>query len=180
MPTIRDDGFDYDAAETMVVSQREQLRALADEVRTAIVARLREQARSTQQLAAEMGIPKGTVGHHLKVLEHAGLIRVVRTRQVRAVTEKFYGRTARLFLFAFEDAEGERALVATSVRQAASEIDRARQVGTFGHVKTRLRPADAKRFEQRVKRLMADVRAADMPAEAPWALIVTLYERGRE
>lgn len=190
MPTIRaaaaaalperDDGYDYDAADTMVVSDREQLRALADGVRTAIVARLREQARSTQQLAEEMGIPKGTVGHHLKVLERAGLIRVVRTRQVRAVTEKFYGRTARFFRFVIEDPQDERALVATSVRQAASEIDRAPQVGTFGHVKARLRPADAKRFEQRIKRLMTALRAADTPEGAPWALIASLYERGRD
>ena len=42
-------------------------------------------------------MPKGTVGHHLKVLETAGLVRVVRTRQVRALTEKYYGRVARLF-----------------------------------------------------------------------------------
>jgi len=33
------------------------------------------------------------------VLEKAGLVRVVRTRKVRALTERFYGRTARLFIF---------------------------------------------------------------------------------
>jgi len=192
MPTIReaeapavaapqgDGGYDYEAADMLVVSDREQLRALADEVRIAMVARLRERARSTQQLAEEMGIPKGTAGHHLKVLERAGLIRVVRTRQVRAVTEKFYGRTARFFRFEVEDPEDERALVATSVRQAATEVDRAPQVGTFGHVKARLRPAEAKRFERRLKRLMVDLRAADTPSGAPWALIAALYERARD
>lgn len=189
MPTIRsadpassipdrDDGYDYDAADSMIVSDREQLRALADGVRTAILARLREQARSTQQLSQEMGIPKGTVGHHLKVLERTGLIRVVRTRRVRAVTEKFYGRTARFFRFVVEDPHDERALVATSVRQAAAEIDAAPQVVTFGHIKTRLRPADAKRFEQRLKRPMADMRAADTPKGKPSALIAAVYERG--
>ena len=39
--------------------------------------------------------PKSTVAHHVEVLRRAGLLRVVRTRQVRAVTESFYGRTGR-------------------------------------------------------------------------------------
>ena len=60
---------------------------------------------STTELAEKLGLPKGTVGHHLKVLEKAGLVHVVRTRQVRAVTEKFYGRVARLFLFESTDAD---------------------------------------------------------------------------
>src|SRR5215471_13248448 len=124
-------GPDYEAPDTLVVSEPDQLRALADDVRTAIVALLRERARSTQQLSRDLGIPKGTVGHHLKVLERAGLIRVVRTRQVRAVTEKFYGRTARLFLFRTEDPAEERALGATMLRQAASEAERAPEVVTF-------------------------------------------------
>ena len=47
---------------------------------------LREQARSITELADELDVPTGTVGHHVKVLEDAGLVRVVRTRRVRAVT----------------------------------------------------------------------------------------------
>src|SRR5206468_3958555 len=59
-------GPDYEAPDVLVVSERAQLRAIADDVRTTIVALLRERARSTQQLAHELGMPKGTVGHHLK------------------------------------------------------------------------------------------------------------------
>ena len=66
-----------------MVSEPEQLRALADDVRNAIIAVLRERARSTQQLAGDLGIPKGTVGHHLKVLEKAGLISRGRKAQWR-------------------------------------------------------------------------------------------------
>lgn len=170
-------GHDYDAADTLVVTDREQMRALADEVRSAIVARLRDRARSTQQLSEDLAIPKGTVGHHLKVLERAGLVRVVRTRQVRAITEKFYGRTARLFLFHAENPEDERALAATMLRQAAAEIDRAPEGATFGHTKARLRPADATRLERRLKRLMVDMRGADTRQGTPWALAAALYER---
>lgn len=168
---------DYDAAETLVVSEPEQLRALADGVRTAVIALLRERAFSTQQLSEKLGIPKGTVGHHLKVLEQAGLIRVVRTRKVRAVTEKFYGRTAHLFLFHAEDPADARALGSTVLRQAASELDRARAGGCFGHPKARLSEKDVRRFDRRLERLMDDFLAADTPGGTPFALVGALYAR---
>jgi DNA-binding transcriptional ArsR family regulator len=66
------------------------LSALADEFRLELLATLRERPASTTMLATALQRPKGTVGYHLKVLERAGLVRVVRTRRVRAVTEKYY------------------------------------------------------------------------------------------
>jgi DNA-binding transcriptional ArsR family regulator len=182
MPTIRTpageaNGYDYEADETLVVSQPVQLRAVANDVRAEIIARLRDRARSTQQLSEELGIPKGTVGHHLNVLEKAGLIRVVRTRRVRAVTEKFYGRTARLFLFRTEDPADERALGATMLRQAAGEIERAPEGATFGQAKARLTHQDMVRLERRLKRLFDDFRAAESPDGTPCTLAAALYKQ---
>jgi hypothetical protein len=37
------------------------------------------------------------VAHHVGVLAGAGMLKVVRTRRVRAIDERFYGRTARIF-----------------------------------------------------------------------------------
>ncbi len=78
MPTI--DGRDYEAEDTLIVADAAQLRAMADPFRTQLIQLLRDRARSTQEISEELSMPKGTVGHHLKVLESAGLIRVVRTR----------------------------------------------------------------------------------------------------
>lgn len=178
MPTIGDEstGYDYEADETLVVSAPEQLRALADDVRSSVVSLLRSRARSTQQLARELGIPKGTIGHHLKVLERAGLVRVVRTRQVRAVTEKFYGRTAHLFLIAAEDEADERGVVASLFRQVAREIDASPHVAAFGQAMARLAPGDLTRLQRRLKRLMDDFAAADTPGGSPYRLPAALYE----
>ncbi|HET7571108.1 MAG TPA: winged helix-turn-helix domain-containing protein [Gaiellaceae bacterium] len=169
--------LDYEAPDTLIVDQPAQLKALSDELRSRVIALLRERAFSTQQLSLELGVPKGTIGHHLKVLEQAGLIRVVRTRKVRAVTEKFYGRTARLFLFQTEDPADARALGATTLRQAASEIERAPAGANFGHPKARLTPEDFDRFEQQLKTLMDDFLAADTPGGDPIALVGALYRR---
>ena len=173
MPTI--DGHDYEAEDTMVVSDSAQLRALADPFRTQLVQLLRDRAHSTQELSAQLAMPRGTVGHHLKVLESAGLIRVVRTRKVRAMTEKFYGRTARLFLYQTEDPADGRAISAVTLRQAANEVELAPVVTGFGLVRARLTQKDLDRFERRAKKLMDDFRAADKPGGIPSSLTAGIW-----
>ena len=148
---------DYEAEDVLVVREPEQLRALGDDLRSTIVVLLRDRALSTTELAEKLGLPKGTVGHHVKVLEKAGLIRVVRTRQVRAVTEKSYGRVARLFLLKGTDDGGE------------DEV-----------VRARLSDADARRLSRRLAKLIDDFRAAESPEGREYALAAALYERGRD
>ena len=173
MPTI--DGHDYEAEDTLLVADPAQLRAMSDPFRTQLVQLLRDRARSTQEISAELDIPKGTVGHHLKVLEKAGLIRVVRTRQVRAVTEKFYGRTARLFLYQTEDPADGRTISANTLRQAANEVALAPVATGFGLVRARLSKKDMDRFERRAKKLMDDFRAADAAGGTPSSLTMGIW-----
>ncbi len=173
MPTI--DGHDYEAEETLLVSDPAKLRAMADPFRVRLVQLLRDKAHSTQEISEQLGIPKGTVGHHLKVLESAGLIRVVRTRKVRALTEKFYGRTARLFLYQTEDPADGRAISAVTLRQAANEVDLAPLVAGFGLVRARLTQQEIDRFERRLKKLMDDFRGADKPGGAPSSLTAGIW-----
>jgi DNA-binding transcriptional ArsR family regulator len=167
---------DYDAPDVLVVSKPEQLRAIADDLRTKIVALLRERARSTQELAEALNLPKGTVGHHVKVLERAGLIKVVRTRRVRAVTEKYYGRVARLFVFRAEEAaDVVPTLGAATLRQAADEVEHAPAGANFGLVRARLTPADARRLERRLDRLIDDFRAREVPEGILFGLVAALW-----
>lgn len=88
----------YEMEETLAFQSPEQFRALFEETRLRIVELLLERAASITELAAVLEKPKGTVGHHVGVLEQAGLIRVVRTQKFRAIEAKYYGRTARTFL----------------------------------------------------------------------------------
>jgi DNA-binding transcriptional ArsR family regulator len=166
------DPTDYPADDTLVVDDPAQLKALADELRGRIVGLLRDRAMSTQQLSRELDLPKGTVGHHLKVLERAGLIRVVHTRKVRAVTEKFYGRVARLFLFQVEDPADARVIGAATLRVAATQLETSPGKTTSALVTSRLRPNDAARFERRLARLLEDFRTSDTPAGTPHRLLV--------
>src|SRR4051794_32401888 len=87
----------YVCADEMVLTDPAQFKAIVGSIRPRILGLLSERAATTQQIAATLGLSKGTTGHHLKVLEAAGLIHMVRRRQVRAVPEKYYGRGARLY-----------------------------------------------------------------------------------
>ena len=173
---------DYEAPDVLLVQETEQLRALGDDLRSRIVILLRENAHSITELADSLELPKGTVGHHVKVLEKAGLVRVVRTRQVRALTERYYGRTARLFILkSTDDAGGEdvRNVAAATLRTAAEEMlpldddDRT----TFAVLRIRLSDADARRFARRLDKLGHDFMAADDPKGRPYGLIATQYSR---
>ena len=143
---------DYEADDILVVAETEQLRALADDVRLRIVAILRERAATTTELAENVGLAKGTVAHHLKVLESAGLVKVVRTRRVRALTESFYGRVARLY-----------------VLKSADDKPQAR---------VRLSAADLAKFQRRVEELLRDFEASASARGEEYELVATLYPSG--
>ena len=125
-------------------------------------------------------MPKGTVGHHLKVLEKAGLVRVVRTRQVRALTEKFYGRVARLFELKGVDSEADLragAIFAMMLRHVAEEAAASGtdEKGRTGVGRARLTEKDAARFERRLTRLQNDFRDAADPDGELHVLSVALF-----
>jgi len=98
---------DYDLADRIALTSPAQVKALSHPLRTMILHLLHERAATVTELAAALERPKSTVAHHVKVLADAGLAQVVRTRRVRAIEERFYGRTARLFYVSVErGAEG--------------------------------------------------------------------------
>jgi DNA-binding transcriptional ArsR family regulator len=174
---------DYEADDLLIVREPEQLRALGDDLRTRIVVLLREHAHSVTELAEALDLAKGTVAHHVKVLEKAGLIRVVRTRRVRALTERYYGRTARLFIFkGTDEADGEdvRNVAAAALRAAVEEIlpgdfdDRT----TFAVLRKRLSDDDARRFNRRLEKLQRDiVETAEDPNGEAYGFALALYRR---
>ena len=88
---------DYELEDTIELTTAEQVRAISDPLRTTILGLLHERAATVTELATAVKRPKSTVAHHVKVLADAGVLKVVRTRRVRAIEERFYGRAARMF-----------------------------------------------------------------------------------
>src|SRR5580658_9086781 len=84
-----------DLPETFHVTTDEQLRAVSNLTRHRIIAALRFEPATITQIAERVGLAKGSSSYHVRLLERAGLVKVVRTRKVRGVTERYYAMTAR-------------------------------------------------------------------------------------
>src|SRR5262245_54637476 len=86
---------DYELEEMFVVTAPDQLRALADPLRATLLELVLERAATVTELAKAVDRPKSTIAYHVNQLVEAGLLRAVRTRKVRAIEERYYGRVAR-------------------------------------------------------------------------------------
>src|SRR5580765_469081 len=93
---------DYELADRMALTEPSQVKAISHPLRTTILGLFHERAATVTELAIAVERPKSTVAHHVKVLTEAGLVQVVRTRRVRAIEERLYGRTARMFYVGVE------------------------------------------------------------------------------
>ena len=117
---------DYDREEMLVVTAPEQLRALAKPLRDTRTELLLERAAVTE-MARAVDRPKSTVAYHVNLLVDAGLLRVVRTRRVRAIEERYYGRVARtLYIGVLSRPEDKRvaAAIGRLAQAAARDPDR--------------------------------------------------------
>jgi DNA-binding transcriptional ArsR family regulator len=82
--------------ELFEIDDAETLEMLADPVRVELIERLIDPA-SVTEVAKAMGVARTRLYHHVRLLEEAGLIRVMATRQRRAIQEKVYQSTAKRF-----------------------------------------------------------------------------------
>jgi DNA-binding transcriptional ArsR family regulator len=114
---------DYDLEEMLVVTTPEQLRALADPLRDTLLELVLERAATVTEMAKAVDRPKSTIAYHVNLLVDAGLLRVVRTRRVRAIEERYYGRVARtLYIGVLSRPEDKRVAAAINgLAQAAAE-----------------------------------------------------------
>jgi len=114
---------DYELDEMVVVTAPAQLRALVDPLRGTLLELLLERAATVAELAEAVQRPKSTVAYHVNLLVDAGLIRVVRTKRIRALEQRYYGRVARtIYIGALSNPEDKQVVAAMNgLAQAAAE-----------------------------------------------------------
>ncbi|GAA1377340.1 hypothetical protein GCM10009612_76960 [Streptomyces beijiangensis] len=110
-----------DLPETLHVTTDEQLRAVSNLTRHRIMALLRFEPATITQIAAQVGLAKGSSSYHVRLLERAGLVKVVRTRKVRGVTERYYAMAARAIVLPDPGAGQPDVLM----RQAVADLEAA-------------------------------------------------------
>ena len=161
---------DYPLDDVLVVQTVEQFAAIGNATRQTILGLLLQRAATTSQLATALGQAKGTIGHHLKVLDAAGLIHVVRTRQVRAITEKYYGRVARTLNFQPPaTATAEQVVILQQAINEFSPSPPADRLPVFAIRHARIPAAQARTFADRLVALVDEFEQAghvDAPLHA--------------
>ena len=75
----------------------EQMRAIADELRTRIAEALTHRAMTVTQLGELLGQAPAKIHYHVRELERVGLVRLVATREKSGILEKYYRAVTRSF-----------------------------------------------------------------------------------
>ncbi|MFJ6378989.1 ArsR/SmtB family transcription factor [Kitasatospora sp. NPDC092039] len=146
--------------------------ALAHPLRQRLLFALGGRPSTISRLAAQLGVNKGSVSHHLRVLCEAGLVQDAGTRRVRGGTEKYYRRTTERLLVAEPQAEGTAALLGA----VAQELDRSPADHLLSLRHLRLSPAKAARLAEALAALV-DETEEDPEGEPVHGVLVTLYRQ---
>lgn len=167
-------GLDYTADEFVHAETPDQLKALGSQTRMAILDLLNERAASVTELSAALDKPKGTIGYHVKVLEQAGFIRVVRTRKVRAMTEKYYGRVAHTVVFhGMPDTGSKLFMLQEALQEAVVEEGVAMPGTTLRHV--RMTEEQAAEFWEEVMELAVRFAKAPRGGNRVYGFVGAIY-----
>jgi DNA-binding transcriptional ArsR family regulator len=170
---------DYELDEVFEAGTPERVRAVIDPTRCAILDLVLERAATTTELAAALDRPKSSIAHHVDVLVEAGLLKIVRTRRVRAIEERFFGRTARRIVIAGRGlAEGLRP------PNLLSEALADTSAGDPATVKATLRyariPASvAAEFFERVATLADEFSALGRNGDTVYGFVAAIYPTDR-
>ena len=170
---------DYDLAERIALTEPRQVMALSHPLRNMILGLLHERAATVSELAVALDRPKSTVAHHVKVLADAGLLQVVRTRRVRAIEERFYGRTARLFYVAVERTPGGDELprdfndFEVAARESVAAYERGKLWGFIRHA--RISEAQASAFWERMAELVSEFDRLPRSGDTMYGFAVGVY-----
>ncbi|QNE16782.1 winged helix-turn-helix transcriptional regulator [Kribbella qitaiheensis] len=170
---------DYELEETIELTTAEQVRAISDPLRTTILGLLHERAATVTELAAAVKRPKSTVAHHVNVLAAAGILRVVRTKRVRAIDERYYGRAARMFYVGL-GRQGQGAALPhdfndfeVAMKESAAAYDSGQMRSFIRHA--RIPEERAAEFWQQVDRLIHDFDQLPRAGDTTYGFTVGLY-----
>lgn len=170
---------DYELADTIELTDPTQVQAIGHPLRTTILGLLHERAATVTEMASAVGRPKSTVAYHVDVLHEADLVRVVRTRRVRAIEERFYGRTARMFYVGVGKSPADAAMpldfndfdVAAQESQPAYQ---AHQLWSFIR-HARIAPERVSEFWTQVMALVQDFDLLPRAGDTAYGFVVGVY-----
>ena len=155
------------------VETDQQLHAVGSLARHRVLRVLRDGPATVTQIADRLGIAKGSSHYHVRVLAKAGLIRVVETRKVRGVEERYYAMAATAIELP-DPGPGEPDHL---MRHALADLESApaNDQKTVRLKHARLSPAAFAAFEARLHALIDELTELSDPQESAADLLVAFY-----
>ena len=176
---MADNPPDYELADRMALTTPAQVRAIGHPLRTTILQLLHERAATVTELAVAVERPKSTVAHHVDVLARNDLLQVVRTRKVRAIEERFYGRTARMFYVTADPAPAGQELSGdfndfeVAARESAAAFEQGRLWGFIRHA--RISDDQASLFWDRMAELISEFDRLPRSGDTTFGFAIGIY-----
>jgi DNA-binding transcriptional ArsR family regulator len=176
---MADNPPDYELADRMALTRPAQVKAIGHPLRTTILQLLHERAATVTELATAVERPKSTVAHHVDVLTRNGLLQVVRTRKVRAIEERFYGRTARMFHVAAEPSPTGEEMPAdfndfeVAARESATAFEQGKLWGFIRHA--RISEDQASQFWDQMAELVDGFDRMPRSGETMYGFAIGIY-----
>jgi DNA-binding transcriptional ArsR family regulator len=172
--------IDYVLSPEIHADTAERLKALGDPLRLTILDLVLEGAMTVTELATRLDRPRGTVAYHVDLLVDAGLLQIVRTRKVRAIEERFYGRTARTIVFPPAASPSELPFIREAVAEADLELLATSKMGTgFSFRHARIPVERAQEFVDRLHALALEFSAAPRGGDVEYALLFGVFPTNR-
>ena len=117
---------------TRTLARPDQIKALANPLRQRILEMMIAEPITTKQVADRLGEKPTKLYHHVDTLEHAGLVKLIRTKRKRGTVEKYYQAVAERFTLdrkavevrtAANDEQGKlEGIIATALDDTLDEI----------------------------------------------------------
>jgi DNA-binding transcriptional ArsR family regulator len=167
---------DYELDDLRILTAPAELKAMSHPLRDTLLDLVLERAATVNELAAAVDRPPSTVAFHVGVLFKAGLFKVVRTRRVRAIDERFYGRTARIFYVGKIQPE-QVATLSNLLVEAAGESVTAHQEDNLRavHRHARIPHERAAEFWEQVFELTREFSALPRAGDTTYGFVAALY-----
>jgi DNA-binding transcriptional ArsR family regulator len=167
----------------LVINTVQQFKAISDPIRSRILGIIQNQPATAKQIADRLGASPGAIGHHLHVLEAAGLAHVVARRLVRGIVANYYTRTARIFKYDLpREVTGDTSINLDIMAKAYEELAEAEankeedvhQCAGFPHI--RLSSERARYYSERLQALVDDIlsESAD-PDGKVYGILVSMF-----
>lgn len=156
--------------EKLTLNSPAQFKALGHPMRHRMVNVLRQRPATLSQLTSALGMTKGTVSYHLRVLREAGFVRLADTRQVRGGTEQHFALVSRGFKF--DDEIGPKFLFNAAMAEMLPARPGQADDTILRHLW--LTPDEAHALAAQLRKQGAQPHSGD-PGREAYGLLISLY-----